>query len=136
MREKIRDALDGVGTCRGVRPGMRAAAAIGREGETIDSVRRQVWVIEIVIGLWIDNDIDLFSLRLRFRGEIGAGRRRRPVIIGADQDEEWHAGRPAAIFERDPTARVKRDGAGEIDAVRGVVRLDGPCHIVGGLAVP
>jgi hypothetical protein len=40
-REKIRDALDGVGTRRTDRPGMRAAAAIDREGETIDSVRRR-----------------------------------------------------------------------------------------------
>ena len=87
-REKRLNAIDCVGARLGVRARMSAAPSAGSESEMLELMNRQIGMIEIVIGVRVDDNVGALAASLRFVDELLAGRSRRPVVRRADQQQQ------------------------------------------------
>jgi hypothetical protein len=54
----------------------------------LELMNRQIGMIEIVIGVRVDDNVGALAASLRFVDELLAGRSRRPVVRRADQQQQ------------------------------------------------
>ena len=104
-------------------------AVLGRGGVGAagERVQRRVGAVEIVIGAGIDHDARERAAAMRALDHLATGRRRRDVVIGADQHQGRHPRAPPQAC-RDPAVRIERDRGAEIgtSVARRALRTHGP----------
>jgi len=86
--------------------GMRDPCPAGWRREPMQHLYRPVGTIEIVPGIGIDNESNLFG---KPSGKSPAWRRRSPVILGADQDHQRPGGLPACACQFGLASGVEGD---------------------------
>ena len=85
----------------------------GRHRQFQRSRAPEIGTVEIVIGAGIDHDLRQRAAAAGAIDHLSTGRRRRDVVLGADQKQRRHPCAPAEPG-REPAIRIERDRRAEI----------------------